>query len=51
MASLVEPIRRHESRRRQELRELRAENEQLKKLLAEAELDKAMLKYVAEKKW
>jgi len=34
-----------------ELKELRAENEQLKKLLAEAELDKAMLKYVAEKKW
>ena len=34
-----------------ELKDLRAENEQLKKLLAEAELDKAMLKYVAEKKW
>jgi transposase-like protein len=33
------------------LKELEAENEQLKKLLAEAELDKAMLKYVAEKKW
>ena len=33
-----------------ELQQLKAENEQLKKLLAEAELDKAMLKYVAEKK-
>jgi transposase-like protein len=33
------------------LKELEAENEQLKRLLAEAELDKAMLKYVAEKKW
>ena len=33
------------------LKDLEAENEQLKRLLAEAELDKAMLKYVAEKKW
>src|SRR5208282_6676351 len=31
-----------------ELRELRKENAQLKKLLAEAELDKAMLKELAE---
>ena len=34
-----------------ELHRLKAENEQLKKLLAEAELDKAMLKHLAEKKW
>ncbi len=34
-----------------ELKELRAENARLKKLLAEAELDKAMLKDLAERKW
>ena len=33
------------------LRELEAENGRLKKLLAEAELDKAMLKDVLSKKW
>ena len=33
------------------LRELERENSQLKKLLAEAELDKAMLKDLAEGKW
>ena len=33
------------------LRELEAENARLKKLLAEAELDKAMLKDLAEGKW
>lgn len=33
------------------LRELEAENAKLKKLLAEAELDKAMLKDVVSKKW
>ena len=33
------------------LRELEQENTQLKKLLAEAELDKAMLKDVLSKKW
>lgn len=33
------------------LKELEAENAQLKKLLAEAELDKAMLKHLAEEKW
>ncbi len=33
------------------LRELETENAQLKKLLAEAELDKAMLKHLAEEKW
>ena len=33
------------------LRELEAENAKLKKLLAEAELDKAMLKDVVAKKW
>ena len=33
------------------LRELEAENGRLKKLLAEAELDKAMLKDLAEGKW
>ncbi len=33
------------------LRELEAENARLKKLLAEAELDKAMLKDVLAKKW
>ena len=34
-----------------ELKELRVENARLKKLLAEAELDKAMLKDLAESKW
>ena len=34
-----------------ELKELRVENARLKKLLAEAELDKAMLKDLAEGKW
>jgi putative transposase len=33
------------------LRELEQENARLKKLLAEAELDKAMLKDVLSKKW
>ncbi len=33
------------------LRELEAENAKLKKLLAEAELDKTMLKDVLSKKW
>ena len=33
------------------LRELETENARLKKLLAEAELDKAMLKELAEGKW
>lgn len=33
------------------LKELEAENVRLKKLLAEAELDKAMLKELAEGKW
>jgi putative transposase len=33
------------------LKELEAENAKLKKLLAEAELDKAMLKELAEGKW
>ena len=33
------------------LKELAAENARLKKLLAEAELDKAMLKKLAEGKW
>ena len=33
------------------LEELEAENARLKKLLAEAELDKAMLKELAEGEW
>ena len=33
------------------LRDLETENARLKKLLAEAELDKAMLKDVVSKKW
>ena len=33
------------------LKELETENARLKKLLAEAELDKAMLKELAEGKW
>jgi len=33
------------------LRELEAENARLKRLLAEAELDKAALKEIASKKW
>ena len=34
-----------------QLKELQAENARLKKLLAEAELDKAMLKELAEGRW
>ena len=33
------------------LKELEAENARLKKLLAEAELDKAMLKDILSRKW
>ena len=33
------------------LKELEVENATLKKLLAEAELDKAMLKHLNEEKW
>ena len=33
------------------LKELEAENDRLKTLLAEAELDKAMLKHLSEEKW
>jgi len=33
------------------LKELEVENQRLKQLLAEAELDKAMLKHLAEEKW
>ena len=33
------------------LKELEVENRRLKQLLAEAELDKAMLKHLAEEKW
>ena len=33
------------------LKELEAENARLKTLLAEAELDKAMLKHLSEEKW
>ena len=33
------------------LRELESENNKLKKLLAEAELDKAMLRHINEGKW
>jgi hypothetical protein len=33
------------------LKELEAENAALKRLLGEAELDKAMLKHLAEEKW
>ena len=33
------------------LKELETENAALKKLLAEAELDKAMLKFLNEEKW
>jgi putative transposase len=45
---VAQPVRRDEGRRRQRLRELETENARLKKLLAEAELDKAMLKELAE---
>jgi len=37
--------------RRSGLKELEVENTRLKKLLAEAELDEAMLKELAEGKW
>ncbi len=33
------------------LKELEVKNAALKKLLAEAELDKAMLRHLAEEKW
>ncbi len=45
---LARPVRGHEGRRGQCLRQLEVENGRLKKLLAEAELDKAMLKELAE---
>ena len=48
VASLARPVRRDEGQRRQKLRELEGENARLKKLLAEAELDKSMLKELAE---
>ena len=41
--------RRHSPK--QAIRKLRVENARLEKLLAEAELDKAMLKDLAEGKW
>ena len=44
----VRKLRKGEKR---ELKELRVENAGLKKLLAEAALDKAMLKDLAEGKW
>ena len=39
------------SGRSRRLKTLEDENRRLKKLLAEAELDKAMLKEIASKKW
>ncbi len=48
LASVGRPVRRHESLRWQRLKELEGENTRLKKLLAEAELDKVMLKELAE---
>jgi putative transposase len=48
---VAEPVRWDESRRCEELKELERENARLKRLLAEAELDKAMLKEIAEGKW
>ena len=44
-------IRRHEGDEAKRLRQLETENAKLKKLLAEAELDKAMLKELAEVNW
>jgi putative transposase len=48
VASVGRPVRRHEGQRRERLKELEGENARLKKLLAEAELDKSMLKELAE---
>jgi putative transposase len=48
MASLGRPVGRDDGQRCQRLKELEVENTRLKKLLAEAELDKAMLKEIAE---
>ena len=48
MASLGRAVRRHESQDAKRLRELEGENARLKQLLAEAELDKSMLKELAE---
>jgi hypothetical protein len=45
---LGRPVRRHEASDAKRLKELEVENTRLKKLLAEAELDKAMLKEIAE---
>jgi cell shape-determining protein MreC len=42
------PVRREKANEAKRLRELEGENARLKKLLAEAELDKAMLKELAE---
>ena len=48
MASLDGPVRRDEGQRCRAVKELEVENTRLKKLLAEAEPDKAMLKEFAE---
>ena len=42
------PVRRHEGNDAKRLKDLEAENARLKKLIAEAELDKAMLREIAE---
>ena len=52
LASVAARLCGYERQRREEAsRSWRAENARLKKLLAEAELDKAMLKELAEGKW
>ncbi len=47
LGPLAVPVRGHEGRRGQTATQLETENARLKKLLAEAELDKAMLKELA----
>ena len=48
---MAELVRRDEYQPGERLKEIESENARLKKLLAEAELDKAMLKELAEGKW
>ena len=44
LAPLAEPVRRHEGRRRQALKELERENQRLKQIVADQALDIDMLK-------
>ena len=51
LSSLAEPVRGTKAEEARRLKELEQENKRLKKLLAEAELDKAVLKEALEGNW